>query len=375
METLPKRYLIRHLGNMGDMIFFIPPLLETLKRQNPNCRITFVTGWGFKMRKWQLTPPWRRHPGPQSGIRAFAQKSDFWGERNQSGFSLHLLMTNPFIDELIHWHDTDTSTAKTICHEDGRSFQTWSRSYYEEQKASGLYDQIIELDFGVGHSQNPVNQMYQAAGITDTSYTNYRQYLTREDKTIAKKVMSAFPHPRIVILESIEGTTTRGWDPDKVKQLAREIQKTYNVDPVWFGGKHVHMHRGRELTMRENIATLLYCSVGIGVLSGPLHFAAAIGLPTITLYGDHPMHRAAPAYFLNKYIKDSHKKHRTILGSTNSENMKLLKNGTTKVNLTPAEWARQAYRGWQNPGRQATKSCISVITVDEVMTVLADMLH
>lgn len=355
-----KRFLVKHIGNMGDMVFFVPPVLETLKKRYPNCHITFVTTWGFKqeVRPWGL--PW-------------LPRQTRWGKRSQSGFCIELMMTNPHIDQLVHWHDTKTSLSADICIEDGRSFPTWSREYYETQKESGRYDAVYELDFGIGMEDNPLQKMYEHIGLADETYTNYKIYLAESDKEVARSVMESFPKPRIVLLEGLEGTTTRGWDPDKIPALEEAIQSRFGVDPIWFGGKYERFFEGRGLTLRENIATLMYCDVAIGVLSGPLHFAAAIGIPTITLYGDHPMHRAAPAYFLNPYISDSAKKHRTLLGPTGSV-IRLLKDDAPFVSQTPQEAATQGYSSWQHPGRQSTKSCIAVITVDEVIAVVQDML-
>ncbi len=366
---MTKAFLVRHLGNMGDMIFFIPPVLETLKKRYPDCHITFVTAWGFKIRNWKLEI---RNENGQ--LQPRLAKKDRWGERNQGGFCIELMMENPHIDQLVHWHDTKLSIDGSLCQEEGKSFPTWSKAYYEEQKRSGKYDAVYELDFGIKTEDNPIQRMYEAIGFPEEIFSDYKLYLTDRDKKVAASVMENYPRPRIVLLEGIEGTTTRGWDPAKVKKLEAEITRTFGVSPILFGGRHQHFYEGRPLTLRENIATLLYGDVGIGVMSGPVHFAAAVGLPTITLYGDQPLHRAAPAYFLNEYISDSTKKHRTILGPTRSP-MKFLKEGTTKLNLTPAEWKSQGYRNWNEPGRQATKSCMAVITVDEVMTVLSHVLN
>ncbi|MEK7499706.1 MAG: hypothetical protein AAB649_03810, partial [Patescibacteria group bacterium] len=117
-----------------------------------------------------------------------------------------------------------------------------------------------------------------------------------------------------------------------------------------------------------------FCDVGIGVPSGPLHFAAGVGLPTITLMCDQPIYRVGPAVFFNTYITEEAKLHRTLLGPTGPV-LGFLKEGSTKINLTPAEWESQGYSNWMNPGKQHTKSCVSVITVSEVMTVLADVVH
>lgn len=345
-----KRFLVKHVGNMGDMVFFVPPILEAIKKKYPDSHITFVTAWGFK------------------------DKYGVWGKRNQGGFCISLMMTNPHVDQLVHFHSTKLSLAGDVCVEEGAAFPTWNSKYYEDQKRSGNYDAVYELDIGIVQEENPLEHLYRDMGMPDEYFTNYKLYFTDHDREVAQHVMASFPHPRIVLLESIEGKTTRGWDPVKVSQLETVIESTYGAPPIWFGAKYLHEYQGRPLTIRENIATLLYCDIAIGVLSGPLHFAAAVGLPTITLFCDQPIHRAAPAYFLNEYIANDAKKHRTIIGPTGSK-MGFLKEGSTQINLTPSEWATQGYTDWNNPGRQATKSCLSVITVDEVMAVVQDMVH
>lgn len=352
---MSKRFLVKHVGNMGDLAFIVPPVLETLKKKCPNCHITFVTAWGFKKTK-------RRPP--------FFRKKEYWGQRNQSGFCIALMMTNPHIDQLVHFHSTNTALDGSLCQEDGRSFPTWSASYYRQQKDLGDFDGVFELDFGINMVDNPIEKAYEVCGLAGETYSNYRLYFTNEDIHIAQEVMRDKQHPRIVLLEGLEGTTTRGWDPAKVRELELKIKKVYGVDPIWFGAKHTPKYNGTPLTLRQNIATLQYCDVAIGVLSGPMHFAAAVGLPTICLYADHPLHRAAPAYFLNKYITDTQKQHRTVLGPTQYDDMRLLKD--ISPNLTPAEQKKSGYISWMKPGDQSRKSALAAITANEVAIALRD---
>lgn len=362
-----KRFLIKHVGSMGDMIFIVPPVLATLKKRYPDCHITFVTAWGYKRKGRKLEIIWGKW-----GLPRVARRAE-WGLRNQDGFCIALMLTNPHVDQLVHFHSQELSLDGSLCHEEDRSLPTWSSAYYEQQKNSGNYDGVFELDFGIGFTDNPMKKAYAVCGLPNETYSDYKLYFTDEDIRIAKAVMQNIPRPRIAVLEGIEGTSTRGWDPAKVKQLEKKVVETYGVAPHWFGAKHIPTYNGKLLTLRQNIATLTFCEVAIGVLSGPMHFAAAAGVPTICLYSDHPLHRAAPAYFLNEYIPDPKKYHLTVLGPTNYANICLLKEGTTFINLTPAEQKNQQYIDWMNPGQQATKSSLAVITVDEVMHVLADM--
>jgi len=347
---MPKKFLLRHIGNMGDMVFFILPVLETLKRRYPDCHITLVTAWGFKDKKGR------------------------WGKRNLDGFQIALLSVDPRIDQLVHWRDTALSLNGTICQEGALSFPTWNKAWYEKEKKSGAYDAVYELDFGLHPAENPVTRVYAAIGLPEETYSNYQLHLRQGEKDLARAVMENYPFPRIFLLESIEGETTRGWDPRKIPALERAIQKTYGVNPIWFGGRHIPYYQGRLLTLRENIACLTEGTAGIGVLSGPLHFAAAVGLPTLTLYADQPIHRAAPAYFLNPYIADPRKKHRTLLGPA-GPTMHFLKSEQLPEELTAREARNQHFKSWVEPGRQATKTGLAALTVDEVMTVLHDMLY
>ncbi len=343
-----KKFLVKHVGNMGDLVILAPPVLDTIKTQYPSSHLTFVTPWGYKNRAGQ------------------------WGKRNQGGHGIHLMMTNPRIDQLIHYHSTATSLTADICREDGQSFPTWSDKYFHQQVESGDYDQVINIDIGLTPTDHPVQKIYRAHKISSSIF-NYQIYLTSHDLDIARQVIENAPHPRIVLLESLSGPAARSWDPAKVTQLESAITEEYGTQPIWFGAGFVNHFQGRPLTLRENIATLTFCDVGIGVLSGPLHFAAAVGLPTLTLYSDQPLHRAAPSYVQNALISNPHHKHRNILGPTPAT-MYAQKYPHQVPNLTPAETAAQKFTNWMSPGRQSTKGTLAAITVDEVLTVLHDML-
>ena len=343
------RFLLKHVGNMGDFVFFVPPVLETLKKKYPDCHITLVTTWGWK------------------------DKNKGWGLRNQSGFCISLAMTNPHIDELVHWHDSKLALDGSICIEEGRHFPTWNARYYQQQKASGDYDGAFELDVGIKPTDNPLQRMYDIIGLPDESYSDYKIYLTDDDRAVAQEVMADVLRPRIVLLEAMNGRTTREWNMTAVPQLLERLTAQYGVPPIWFGGRHVPEREGTPLTLRQNIATLELCDVAIGPPSGPLHFAAAVGLPTLTLYCDHQYNRAAPAYFLNQHIDNPEKNHRTLWGP-NPSALQQMKTSAAPAELTPSERAHQGWQNWQLPGHQSTKSCLGAITPDEIMTALSDML-
>lgn len=343
------KILLRHIGNLGDLIFIVPPVLAELKRLHPHSKITFVTAWGYK------------------------DKQNRWGKRNQGGHGINLMMTNPHLDQLVHYSSNLLDLDATTCQEEGQSFPTWNEQYYHQQKNSSAYDLVVELDSGLNLDDNPLQKFFREINAAPAARTDYQLYLTAKDREIASFIMTDAPHPRIVLLESLAGASTRSWTTEKTGQLESAIQKIYGSPPLWFGAGYTPDYHGRPLSLRENIALLTYCDLSIGVLSGPLHMAAAVGLPTLALYAEHPLHRAAPAYFFNQYIKDPPKKHRTLLGPS-PEPHRAFKYAKEVPCLTPREKRHQHFKSFLKPGTQSTKSSLAVITVEEVLTVLTDML-
>jgi len=98
------------------------------------------------------------------------------------------------------------------------------------------------------------------------------------------------------------------WDIDKWRQLAFFIWQTYNM-PVIITGSAVEQRRADELaaesssaihnfagktTLREMAALLQMSRLHIGVDSAAPHIAAAVGTPTITIYGPSDWRDWAP---------------------------------------------------------------------------------
>ena len=98
------------------------------------------------------------------------------------------------------------------------------------------------------------------------------------------------------------------WGIDKWRQLAFFIRQTYNM-PVIITGSAAEKKRAAELaaeshssihnlagktTLREMVALLQMSSLHIGVDSAAPHIAAAVGTPTVTIYGPSDWREWAP---------------------------------------------------------------------------------
>lgn len=342
----PRRVLLKHVGNMGDHLFLVGALLEGVARAWPQAEVTLVTAWGYKNRQ------------------------ERWGKRNQDGYCIALMKENPHVDHLVHWSDNNCSLDGRVCVEEGARFPTWDRAHFEGVKTE--YDIATELEFGLQAEENPLERIGAAVGLPDVSLGPYPFYGSRRDWDVGALVAKRFQAPRVVLLEGLDGITMRGWDPEKARALTRRFAER-GVTPIWWGASFTPLFRGRPLTLRENIAFLSQCDLAIGVLGAPMHFAAAVGVQTICLYGAQSYARAAPGFFLNRLIPENNH-HITLFGPTCDEPC-LLKREFPCKNLTGENRLTTGFRHWQDPGRQHDKSCIATIDADTVFATAMDALQ
>lgn len=343
---MAQRILLKHVGNLGDHIFLVGALLEGLAVTWPEAEITLVAAWGYK------------------------NQQERWGKRNQDGYCIAAMKENPHIDHLVHWSDDACSLDGRICVEEGMRFPTWNRAHFESVRPT--YDLAAELEFGLTAEENPLERIAAAVGLPYRSLAPYPFYGSSADREIGSAVASNFPRPRVALLEGLNGTTMRGWDPGKVSVLTRQF-RDHDITPIWWGASFTPLFHGRKLTLRENIAFLAQCDLAIGVLGAPMHFAASAGVQTICLYGAQSYARAAPGFFLNRALPESGR-HITLFGPTCDEPC-LLKRDFPCKNLTGESRATTGFRHWRAPGRQQDKSCVATIPAETVFASAAEALE
>lgn len=348
MRGRPKRVLLKHVGNLGDHLFLVGALLEGLARVWPEAEISLVAAWGYK-----------DHHGR-------------WGKRDQDGYAIALMKENPHVDHLIHWSDLSRSLDAKICVEEGRAFPTWDRAHFDAVARD--YDVVAELEFGLEIEENPLERIAAAAGLPRLAIGPYPLYATADDQAVGRAIADRFPRPRVVFLEGVDGTSMRGWDPAKAQILEERLMQTIAVRPIWWGAQFPSLYRGRKLTLRENISFLGNCDLAIGVMGAPMHFAASAGVQTLCLYGAQPYRRAAPGFFFNPTIPDQVRQHVTIFGPTCDEPC-FLKRAVPCKNLRGEDRITTGFQRWQQPGRQADKSCVSAIPVQTVFAATQNILE
>lgn len=113
-------------------------------------------------------------------------------------------------------------------------------------------------------------------------------------------------HDRVVLLHPGAGHPAKQWDLGRFQDLAQRLETWPNVRLVWTIGPEerlpldgVAAKLPRSLVVQppgigELAALLRRCSLVIAGDTGPLHLAAALGRPTVALYGPSDPLRAGP---------------------------------------------------------------------------------
>ena len=110
---------------------------------------------------------------------------------------------------------------------------------------------------------------------------------------------------RPVFVNPAAAKTPRAWSADRFFRLVQEIGRRHEDLPVivhdrypfegppgWAASRSVHALTDASLV--ELAAVIERCSLYVGNDSGPMHIAAALGVPTIGIYGPSNPNRTAP---------------------------------------------------------------------------------
>jgi len=134
-------------------------------------------------------------------------------------------------------------------------------------------------------------------------------HLDEEDRRKAIDFLAGRSGPFLVALHPGASKPQRGWHADRFARLGTRLADRFGARVLLVGGPAdgplldsiraglpagavVNMDRG--LPIRELAAVLERCRLFIGNDSGPMHVAAALGVPTIGLFGPGSPHRTAP---------------------------------------------------------------------------------
>ena len=168
-----------------------------------------------------------------------------------------------------------------------------------------LLNKVVEVVDG--HRSDGFLDLVSASGTRSANSRNMLR-CTEADRQFAQRFFDNAgirPGARPVFVNPAAAKTPRAWSADRFFRLAQEIGRRHEDLSVlvhdrypfegpsgWAASRSVHAFADASLV--ELAAVIERCSLYVGNDSGPMHIAAALGVPTVGIYGPSNPNRTAP---------------------------------------------------------------------------------
>jgi lipopolysaccharide heptosyltransferase I len=256
----PFRILVIRLGAMGDVIHALPAV-ATLKHSFPHSRVS-----------WVLRPRW-----------------------------IPLVEGNPFVDEIIPFNRTMSGIGAL-----------WRRLHAERFNLavdlqglmqSALVAGLSRADKIVGFDRSQAAERWASLFYSTGVVTNSAHIVDRNLELVAaagaSSILRAFPLPegssegrlpegRFVLTSPLAGWSAKQWPLERFEQLAKLLDLPLVVNGTPDSAATLQRIRGAHVHI-SGIAGLIDATrrahAAIGVDSGPMHLAAALGKPGVAIFG------------------------------------------------------------------------------------------
>lgn len=290
----PKEILVIKLCCVGDVIFMTPALRE-LRRQHPDARITY------------LASPWVKDVVERIPI---IDETIFWDSPYDSAspfrkaaatVAMIQLLRKRNFDRAIVAHRRSAFSLLTLFAGIGERigfagtrFLTHTVPFDAALHETKRYIALVEGLQGSAASSDP--ETFLVPKTSDVEFAD--RYFAEQKVDPACKVAGIFPgggeNPgsRMVI---------KRWDPGHYAKLIAALYDEFGIVPMLIGGKTdksvideivrslgtnvPHISAVDAGGLGELCGLLKKCSVMIGSDSGPVHMAAALGIPTVMIFG------------------------------------------------------------------------------------------
>jgi ADP-heptose:LPS heptosyltransferase len=174
------------------------------------------------------------------------------------------------------------------------------------QGKHGRHDRFLTRvidDRSVKHEVQRNVDLLSGLGIPPSSRQHKLEvWLTDEDQSLANRIVASSNATKLVALGPGAGSPKRMWPIERVEEVGRWLAdggaRLVVVGGPGDEGFGEHLSRGigdevidltNRTTIRETAAVLAHCSLFCGNDSGPMHLAAAVGLPIVEI-SCHPLH-------------------------------------------------------------------------------------
>ncbi len=268
--TGERRILIVRMGAMGDVIHTLPAA-ASLKHSLPGARLT-----------WLIESRWSP-----------------------------LLAGNPFVDDAIRLNRRDVSSIRRVARA-LRAERFEMAIDFQGLMKSALAATLARPDRILGFHPSQLRE--RVAGLSYSNYTEARaEHVVDRNLELAAaagatSLLRSFPLPPgrdpgglpegpFVLASPLAGWASKEWPLENYHALARSMRRELNLDLVIAGPPGEHYRLGPDY-WASDIDGLIHATrraaAVVGVDSGPIHLAAALGKPGAAIFGPTDPARNGP---------------------------------------------------------------------------------
>jgi lipopolysaccharide heptosyltransferase II len=331
-KTVPRRILLTRLRFIGDIVL-TTPAIENVRRAYPDAHIAYLGD--------RIALPLLEHNPHLNELIGYDLQRPSLFEQVRVG----ALLARKKFDLAIDFFGNPRSAL--VC----RLSNARVRVGPERRGRGGLYTLQVKDDGIPKPAVDYHNATLAAAGIPVVTRTT-RIYLTDSEKSWGWRHVhtASFGSPSAKPLVALHVGATwpaKRWLPERFAELADRIKKDLGADLVLLSGPNdrdaVEACRSKAkenvvvippLPLRHMAAVLSNCRVFVGNDAGPMHISAALGVPTIGIFGPgeenvwFPYETSAGHHALRKNVP-CHPCHLDFCDKTGSEYMQCMSLLTT----------------------------------------------
>jgi lipopolysaccharide heptosyltransferase II len=304
----PEKILVRATNWVGDGVMSLPAL-EALRERYPSAEIVLVA------KPW-VADLYLHHPavnrmiaydpaGEHRGPRGFRKLVD---EIRAERFDMAVLFQNAFHAAWMAW----------------RSHIPVRIGYGLEGRGILLTDSVpVPSPAHYGHQSNYYLQLLFRAGLVEgvSPVEQISLNLENSERTWAANHLKTLglggPRFLVGLTPGAAFGPAKRWLPDRYASLADRLIGALNADVLIFGSRsekplaeeiardmsHTPVILAGTTTLRQLMALLAQCRLVITNDSGPMHLAAALGLPVVAIFGSTDATATGPVSPLARIVR------------------------------------------------------------------------
>ncbi len=304
------RLLIIRTGHLGDILHTIP-FAQAVKRQRPDVRVELLAGpWSEKLAKRfdcfdeviSYAPDFAQfHRGDRRGVLPFRQQVAFLRALSGRGYYAAVATSPVHLSDQILLRAASAAVTVGTCGGLGEfplSGFDCRRAFDSRMREAGWVSSFL-ADLGLAVEPAPLTFP-----------------ITEAERNRAATFLGPLPPPRVVIAPGA-GWPGKCWPVDRFAMLADLLVEKKRAAVVVIGAgeekklaagmiaqmKNSALNLAGQTSLGESAAVIAASQLFIGNDSAPLHLAAAVGTPTLAMFGPTRVSKWAPPGARNRVLQ------------------------------------------------------------------------